>query len=147
MEEKIIKILKEHGLTKSDLTKEELEELEDEIRKEENGVITLDGVFSNPEIFYRKFRNRKQNCITINTSNKMNSKEIKKIVLTKEELEALKQVLQDEQNGIFVTYSPEHIVSRVIEKATSLLDELEAYDDANNNMLEWYYNLYLSQQR
>lgn len=51
METKIKNLLAEHDLTIDDLTPEEIEQLKEEI---ENGGTMLDGVLSNPEIFYRK---------------------------------------------------------------------------------------------
>lgn len=54
MEEKVIEKLNEVGLTPDDLTKEELEQLKEEVKLEEDGLLVLDGVLSNPEIFYRK---------------------------------------------------------------------------------------------
>ena len=50
MEDKIKQILKEYGLTENQLTKEELEQLK--LRKQ--GFEILDGVLSNPGLFYRQ---------------------------------------------------------------------------------------------
>ena len=50
----IEKCLAENNLTIEDLTAEELEALKEEIQQQESGCIILDGVLSNPEIFYRK---------------------------------------------------------------------------------------------
>lgn len=54
MEDKIKQVLEEYGLTESQLTKEELEKLKEEIKLREQGFEILDGVLSNPELFYRK---------------------------------------------------------------------------------------------
>lgn len=54
MEEKIKKLLEEHGLTESQLTKEELEELKGEIKAREQGLMVLDSVLDNPSLFYRQ---------------------------------------------------------------------------------------------
>lgn len=54
MEDKVKQILEEYGLTESQLTKEELDELKEEIKANEEGYLILDGVLSNPELFYRK---------------------------------------------------------------------------------------------
>lgn len=54
MEEKIKKVLSKHGLTVDLLTKEEIEQLKEEIKiKEQRGKI-LDGLFSDPSIIYRR---------------------------------------------------------------------------------------------
>lgn len=54
METKINSKLAEHGLTAEDLTQEEMAQLRDEIEAEERGETTLDGIFDNPSLFYRK---------------------------------------------------------------------------------------------
>jgi hypothetical protein len=54
MEEKVRQVLAEHGLTESQLTKEELEELKEEIKEMEQGRFVLDGVLHNPELYYRR---------------------------------------------------------------------------------------------
>ena len=54
MEDKIKRVLEEYGLTESQLTKEELEELKEEFKAKERGVEVLDGVLSNPSLYYRK---------------------------------------------------------------------------------------------
>lgn len=54
MEDKIKKTLKEYGLEESQLTKEELDNLKEEIKARKNGLTVLDGVLSNPKLYYRK---------------------------------------------------------------------------------------------
>lgn len=54
MENKIKKELEEYGLTIDQLTIEELELLKEEIKAKEDGATILDGVLSNPELYYRK---------------------------------------------------------------------------------------------
>ena len=55
MEEKIKKELAEYGFSMDDLTKDELEELKQEIRLKEEGHAVLDGVlFSKPMYFKKK---------------------------------------------------------------------------------------------
>ena len=54
MEDKIKQILKEYGLTENQLTKEELEKLKEEIKLRKQGFEILDGVLSNPELFYHQ---------------------------------------------------------------------------------------------
>lgn len=60
MEAKIKEYLAEHDLTPDDLTAEELEALKEEIAQKEAGILFLDGVLSNPEIYYRKAFNTKK---------------------------------------------------------------------------------------
>lgn len=54
MEDKIKQVLEKHGLTENQLTKEELEELKEEIKAREQGLEVLDGVLHNPSLYYRK---------------------------------------------------------------------------------------------
>lgn len=54
MEDKIKQILKEHGLTESQLTCEELDKLKEEIKAKEQGMCILDSVLDNPSLFYRQ---------------------------------------------------------------------------------------------
>ncbi len=54
MKDKIKQILKEYGLTENQLTKEELEQLKEEIKLRKQGFEILDGVLSNPGLFYRQ---------------------------------------------------------------------------------------------
>ena len=60
MEAKIKEYLAEHDLTPEDLTAEELEALKEEMAQKEAGILFLDGVLSNPEIYYRKAFNTKK---------------------------------------------------------------------------------------
>lgn len=54
MEDKIRQALEEYGLTESQLTKEELEKLKEEIKAKEQGLVVLDSVLDNPSLFYRQ---------------------------------------------------------------------------------------------
>ncbi len=64
MEDKIKKALAEYGLpadTVDLLTKEELEQLKEEIKAKENGALFLDGVLCNPELLYsRRFKKEQE---------------------------------------------------------------------------------------
>ena len=54
MEDKIKQVLEVHGLTESQLTKEELEELKEELAAKEQALEVLDGVLATPSLYYRK---------------------------------------------------------------------------------------------
>ena len=54
MEDKIKQVLEKYGLTESQLTKEELEKLKEEIVAKEQGFEVLDGVLATPSLYYRK---------------------------------------------------------------------------------------------
>ncbi len=51
MQEKILAKLEEYGLKESDLTENELKELQEEILAEEKGEIVLDGVLFHKGVF------------------------------------------------------------------------------------------------
>ncbi len=53
MEEKIKQELEKYDLVESQLTKEELEKLKEEIKAKEEGFLILDGVLDNPILRYR----------------------------------------------------------------------------------------------
>ena len=54
MEERIKQELAEYGLTIDQLTTEELHRLAQELEMRDKGIEVLDGVLSNPQIYYRK---------------------------------------------------------------------------------------------
>ncbi len=37
--------------------------------------------------------------------------------------------------------------ARVIDKAEALMDELDAYEELGNSLMQWYYNKYQEQQK
>ncbi len=59
MEDKLQRVLKEHNLTKEDLTPKELEQLKEELELAENGGTILDGVLSDPSLYYRSLKNKR----------------------------------------------------------------------------------------
>lgn len=61
MEEKVKKILEEHGLTIDQLTPQEVQQLKQEIVAQEKGLCILDGVLSDPSLFYRGWEKRQSN--------------------------------------------------------------------------------------
>lgn len=54
MEDKVKERLAEFGLTEDLLTADELKQLKEEIQAEEKGFLTLDGVLSNPALWYSR---------------------------------------------------------------------------------------------
>lgn len=71
---------------------------------------------------------------------------MEKIELTPLELSMLERNLRgeffppeqtDEENAAF---------ARVIEKADTLMEKLDAYDGLGNSLMEWYYNKYKEQE-
>lgn len=61
MEEKVKKILEEHGLTIDQLTPQEVQQLKQEIVAQEKGLFILDGVLSDPSLLYRGWEKRQSN--------------------------------------------------------------------------------------
>lgn len=54
MKEKIDEKLKEYGLSRSDLTDEQIKELKEEIKKEEKGMILIDSVLFDISAYGKK---------------------------------------------------------------------------------------------
>lgn len=71
---------------------------------------------------------------------------MKKIELSELELAMLKRDL----NGDFFppeqTDEEKKALLRVIRKANKLMEELDAYDELGNSLMQWFYNKYKAQQ-
>lgn len=68
-----------------------------------------------------------------------------KIFLTEQEIEVIQLELKDE---IDIWSEPEKlaIVCDVIKRAEALMEELDAYDELNGDLLRWYWNKYQAQE-
>ena len=60
--------------------------------------------------------------------------------LTKEELIVVEAHLRGEFEMWNATDEQRETLTRVIERAKALLEELEAYDEMGDSLIEWYYN-------
>lgn len=73
---------------------------------------------------------------------------MKTIVITAEQMEVIQEYLDGKIGMFTATDHQMEIMSGVIEAATTLLDELDAYDelDENNDTIRWYLKKYNEQQ-
>lgn len=73
--------------------------------------------------------------------------EEKKIILTEEEKTVIEKQLRGELNAFFMEDREREIIDKVIDDASALLRELDAYDELNGNLIRWYYDRYKAQER
>lgn len=70
---------------------------------------------------------------------------MEKIILTKDEERVLKMQLDGRINE-FTPEADKDILMNLIDKAEALMNELDAYDETDYDMMQWYYNKYKAQQ-
>lgn len=70
----------------------------------------------------------------------------KKIILTDEEIAVIEKQLKGELNAFFMEERERDLIDKVIDDASALMKELDAYDESGNDLIEWYYNKYKAQQ-
>ena len=70
----------------------------------------------------------------------------KKIELSELELAMLKRNLNGEFFPPEQTDEENKAFARVIDKADKLMEELDAYDELGNSLMEWFYNKYKTQE-
>lgn len=66
-----------------------------------------------------------------------------KINLTEAELKVLKQDLRGEFYPMTATDEEFEALNSVIAKASKLEEELDAYEEINGNLLQWFYDKFL----
>lgn len=71
---------------------------------------------------------------------------MKKIELSADEIKAIKQQLNGEIEVWNATEEQQKHLTSVIDKAESLLDELDAYDEMGDDMILWFWNKYKAQE-
>lgn len=71
----------------------------------------------------------------------------KKIVLTDLELKMLKLDLKGEFYPMVATDEEFKALNSVIDKASDLMDSLDAYDELGDSLMEWFYKKYQEQQK
>lgn len=71
----------------------------------------------------------------------------KKIELSELELAMLKRNLNGEFFPPEQTDEENKAFARVIDKADKLMEELDAYDELGNSLMEWFYNKYKAQEK
>lgn len=72
---------------------------------------------------------------------------MKTIIITQEQMEVINEYLDGKIGMFTATDHQMEVMSEVIEAATSLLEELDAYDelDENNDTIKWYLKKYTEQ--
>lgn len=71
---------------------------------------------------------------------------MKKIELSADEIKTIKQQLNGEIEVWNATEEQQKHLTSVIDKAESLLDELDAYDEMGDDMILWFWNKYKVQE-
>lgn len=70
----------------------------------------------------------------------------KKIILSDEEI----AIIEKQLNGLFSplesTNKERQTFNRIIQSAETLCNELDAYDDVGDSLLQWYYDKYKAQE-
>lgn len=74
---------------------------------------------------------------------------MKKIELTKKEIEVIRQQLNGEIEVHSATEEQQQLLMGVIDKANDLLDEEDAYDELEaqgNDLIDWYWKKFQAQE-
>ena len=71
---------------------------------------------------------------------------MKKIELSADEIKVIKQQLNGEIEVWNATDEQQKHITSVIDKAEALLDELNAYDELEGDMVLWFWNKYKAQE-
>ena len=66
--------------------------------------------------------------------------------LTDEEIAVIEKQLKGELNAFFMEERERDLIDKIIEDATALMQELDAYDESGNDLIACYYNKYKAQQ-
>nr|DAF67724.1 MAG TPA: hypothetical protein [Caudoviricetes sp.] len=69
-----------------------------------------------------------------------------KIVLTADEINVIQKQLNGEIEIFTATDEEQALLTGVIDKAEALMDELDAYDELDGDLIDWYYKKYQAQQ-
>lgn len=70
----------------------------------------------------------------------------KKIILTDEEKAVIEKELNGEFDPIGATDQEKTLFCNVIHSAEALCKELDAYEEIEGSLIEWYYNKYKAQE-
>lgn len=70
---------------------------------------------------------------------------MKKIELNAKELDVLERQVRGEINDWMLPVEEINILNKLITDAEALLDDLDAYDELDGDLMRWYYNKYRSQ--
>lgn len=70
---------------------------------------------------------------------------MEKIILSEKEIELIKAQLNGEIE-VWASDEVQEVLGGVIDRAIDLMHKLEAYDDANGRLIEWYWDKYKEQE-
>lgn len=71
---------------------------------------------------------------------------MEKIVLTEKEIEVIDLFLAEKVDiETVATDEQKELLMGVTDRAEALMDELNAYDELDDNLIKWYYDKYKSQ--
>ena len=70
----------------------------------------------------------------------------KKIILSDEEIAIIEKQLNGQFSPLESTYKERQTFNRIIQSAETLCNELDAYDDVGDSLLQWYYDKYKAQE-
>lgn len=70
---------------------------------------------------------------------------MKKIELTADEIKVIEQQLNGEIEVWSATDEQRRILTKVTDDAEALMDELDAYDELDGDLIKWYYDKYKAQ--
>ncbi len=70
---------------------------------------------------------------------------MKKIELNAKELDVLERQVRGEINDWMLPVEEINILNKLITDAEALLDDLDAYDELDGDLMRWYYDKYRSQ--
>jgi hypothetical protein len=72
---------------------------------------------------------------------------MEKIVLTEKEIEVIDLFLAEKVDiETVATDEQKELLMGVTDRAEALMEELDAYDELDDNLVKWYYNKYKAQQ-
>ena len=72
---------------------------------------------------------------------------MKKIILTDEEIQVIEKQLKGELNEFFMEEREMKAIDKVIEDASDLMKELNAFDELDDSLVKWYYDKYKAQNK
>lgn len=70
---------------------------------------------------------------------------MKKINLTEDEIQVIKEQLNGEFGAFTATPKQMELIMSVTAKAEALINELDAYDELEDDLIEWFWNKYKEQ--
>lgn len=70
-----------------------------------------------------------------------------KIDLSADEIQVIQQQLNEEFGAFTATPRQQELIMGVTDKAIALADELDAYDEVGENLIQWYYDKYQEQEK